>query len=518
MNLSPPTLHSRYNPEKEASRFVDSLNPGYIPHCILVTEPGESYIHSYLRKKFPHSTLVAARYQNDLYHESDILWDSVYRPGMPQSFSQFLSSITGDMDISYCLFVTWKPSDSAWPDTARELWRSIASFIQLQQSVMYTRATFGKKWLSNSIMNSVMAENIVQVRQDILSDVLVLASGPSGELNSSLLRMDLPLVSVTSSTLFLNSLGIIPSLYITTDGGYWAGRYLDDIPAMAPLAFPVEAALPRKVLSDNPCLLLDYGSAFEKFLFSTFRVPVLPLERNATVGGSSVLLAGTITRGHIFTIGLDLCPSKGYPHARPHFQASAVLDSADRIQSVGLKSYAMNSDSRSIHAYANWFEDHAHLLAKKMTRIEGAQRKLAGFTDISAEDARRRIQSIKDTQKKQAESSLIKQSASVFLSTQDRRMTMIDFLHEKAELLDRAAVSAKKGKISAAIHLEETINSDPILHEILQFSSYTGLLQFNKKKRSQISAEDLQSTVEGIIKECTLTIEKILMRMTVSLP
>ena len=41
-------LHSRYNPQAEASRFVDALSVLYPPDYIVITEPGESYLARYL--------------------------------------------------------------------------------------------------------------------------------------------------------------------------------------------------------------------------------------------------------------------------------------------------------------------------------------------------------------------------------------------------------------------------------------------------------------------------------------
>ena len=43
-------LHSSYNPQKEAERFSDTIQGN--PKIIVITEPGESYLASALRKNF----------------------------------------------------------------------------------------------------------------------------------------------------------------------------------------------------------------------------------------------------------------------------------------------------------------------------------------------------------------------------------------------------------------------------------------------------------------------------------
>ena len=45
-------LHSRYNPQAEASRFVDALSVLYPPDYIVITEPGESYCGNVSRMQY----------------------------------------------------------------------------------------------------------------------------------------------------------------------------------------------------------------------------------------------------------------------------------------------------------------------------------------------------------------------------------------------------------------------------------------------------------------------------------
>ena len=71
-------LHSLYNPEKEAERFVSNLQCDYNPQYIVITEPVLSYSAPYLKKRFPSSKLCAIRYC-DAFSETDSKWDFVFK-------------------------------------------------------------------------------------------------------------------------------------------------------------------------------------------------------------------------------------------------------------------------------------------------------------------------------------------------------------------------------------------------------------------------------------------------------
>ena len=71
-------LHSKYNPYKEAQLFADTIE-GF-PSIIVITEPGESYLAPVLKAAFPCTKRIAVRYTDDLFTDSDQLWDAVWRP------------------------------------------------------------------------------------------------------------------------------------------------------------------------------------------------------------------------------------------------------------------------------------------------------------------------------------------------------------------------------------------------------------------------------------------------------
>ena len=59
-------LHSAYNPEAEAKKFVDSTPAiSFNPKYILIIEPALSYVIPFLKEKYPETKICAVRFLND---------------------------------------------------------------------------------------------------------------------------------------------------------------------------------------------------------------------------------------------------------------------------------------------------------------------------------------------------------------------------------------------------------------------------------------------------------------------
>ena len=153
-------LHSSYNPQKEAERFSDTIQGN--PKIIVITEPGESYLASALHKKFPKAKLIAMRYTDNYFLESDKFWDKVWRPASGNP-SFFLVNNIPDEFLSSTLFLPWKPAENVWPDSATWVWKEISAAVKIIQSLIATRSFFGKRWLKNMGDNFIFTENPVKL-------------------------------------------------------------------------------------------------------------------------------------------------------------------------------------------------------------------------------------------------------------------------------------------------------------------------------------------------------------------
>lgn len=358
-------LHSRYNPQAEASRFVDALSVLYPPDYIVITEPGESYLARYLRQRFPHAVLIAVRYTDSLFVSTDGLWDYVYRAASG-SLKRFLLNTIPDEFFANTLFLSWKPADNQWPSVAEFIRSEINEAVHIFKSVMYTRTAFGSLWFKNLITNLALAEN-PSTCVFSNTDFFFLASGFSAEkLMPFLHSKKAPVLCAGSAYQAALYHSVELSACITTDGSFWAGKHILQLEKHVPLLFPLEAGIPRPLLHKNPCVLLSYGSELESYFFASLHLPYIFAKRNGTVSGTAIELLLEQTQKNIYAFGLDLSCGKSFSHARPHSGLNLVQNTSLKIRSLETVLRGQCFASKNLLTYASWF---ASLPAKKSGRL-----------------------------------------------------------------------------------------------------------------------------------------------------
>ncbi|MEL3906590.1 MAG: DUF115 domain-containing protein [Treponema sp.] len=344
-------LHSQYNPHKEAEQFVSALE-GF-PRIIVISEPGESYLAAAFRQHFPGTKLIAIRYTPSLFSDSDYLWDAVWRPANG-NLTFFLVSHIPDEKLGSVRFVNWKPADKAFPEAAAAVWEDIRTAIGIIKSIMHTRTFFGNRWLNNTVHNFIHLNR--PAAADFGTKPFILAgAGPSLQQLNKKDTAGFSVAAVCSAYAALAAQHIHPDICIGTDGGYWALRHFDRVPATAPIAFPLEAAVPAAVLEHNPCIPLSYASPLEQHLFAAAGFLPLPARENGTVMGTACELLLAQTGGSIILTGLDLAPSKGFSHAQPHESTKRILHTAGRLRPLADLLAVQNFQTASLETYRHWF-------------------------------------------------------------------------------------------------------------------------------------------------------------------
>lgn len=456
-------LHSRYDPAKEAARYVDAQSFSCNPLFIVVTEPGESHLAKALRARYPAARLLALRYDKELFSESDSLWDGVWRPGTGSEVSSWLFSAIPDEFLPLTAFLPWKPSDSIWPSLSSYVWNSIASVIRLQTSVMYTRSAFGKRWLANCVRNALFARNPVGLSVPD-KPVLLAAAGPSLESLFPFESGRFFVCSVSSALACLRAHGVIPDLAIATDGGYWARSHFRDIPANVPVAFPLEAAIPSSVLRHNPLAVLDYGSEMERFLLGIAGIGGERAMRNGTVTGTAATFLLDRFDGPVFASGLDLRPTQARSHARPNAGGIAVESSSARTRPLSHALFESGRDTASLDMYASWFSSRGESFRQRFMRIGHEGKPLEGIKSVSLADFRE-LHCVKEGTQGDA-LSIQPEPARSFDERKDR---ILSWLQTEADILARE---------------DRTILGEPLSGELLQMVSYTGYVKYLKYARS----------------------------------
>ena len=160
-------LHSKYNPQREADNFV--LQVKNDPLFIVITEPGESYLASSFKNKFPNAKIFAIRYTDELFLEYDSLFNAVWRPKNGK-LSFFLINHIPDEFFSRTIFLSWKPSEVIRKDYSKFVWKEIKEATNLFVSLIRTRSFFGKKWCKNLFNNLIFSKNIKTFKLDDEND------------------------------------------------------------------------------------------------------------------------------------------------------------------------------------------------------------------------------------------------------------------------------------------------------------------------------------------------------------
>ena len=476
-------LHSKYDPEKEACRFVHAQNIAFYPAFLIISEPGKSYLASVLRQRFPQTVLVALRYTIDQFIETDSLWDFVWRPDSQINIEEFLFNLISDEYIPLSIFLAWKPSDIFWPEISQCVWEGISSVLKMQKSIMFTRSHFGKKWLTNMFRNTLYARHIVKPGTTS-KHIFLAASGPSLEKHVPVNRKAFYICTVSSSLCFLKSKKIEPDLCIATDGGYWALAQFRDISKFIPLVFPLEAALPHFVLEKNPLSIVQYGSELEKKLLSFIGISGDTAFRNGTVSGTAAQYCLSLSSGCVYAAGLDFQNSCSFTHARPHVSDILVEIESDRLNPLSTSLYSRNVETASLEMYASWFASRNDSFRNRFFRLYPAGKKIQGIVEVHQNEVTPTISSI---------------------SQENINLAVNDSMTRKIQ------ISAWIDHMISVLSNYKTdeLFSNTLYNEIMQMVSYTDYIQLLKKYRSLNPVNELPVQVSSLINKTIGFLQKM---------
>ena len=368
-------LHSAYNPQKEAERFVQSLECSFIPKAVLITEPALSYTEPYLRQRFSGTPILAVRYDKN-FAKYDKVFDHVFYLEEAQSLAEQLFSYLGEEGLSQTLFLSWKPSEQAYPQKHESAWKNIKEALLKSRDVLGTRTYFAKRWAKNACRFALFSQT-TSIPQKTKGPLVVCASGPS--LSSSLpylkkFRSKMTLIAVSSALQPLVHEGIMPDLVISTDGGYWAKAHLACIERMnltVPLALPAEAACYTQTLTSKTIVPLAYGDGISQSILEECKIASLSAERNGTVSGTACKLALELTDGPVYACGLDLASSKGKVHAEPNENENRDSIKDRRLCPKETRLTPSHFENGSLTLYRTWFKntsfgERLHRLSEKI--------------------------------------------------------------------------------------------------------------------------------------------------------
>ena len=468
-------LHSKYNPQKEADNFLLQIKG--VPLFAVITEPGESYLATSFRKKFPDAKIFAIRYTDDLFLEYDSLFDAVWRPKNGH-LTFFLIQHIPDEFFSKTVFLSWKPSDAIWEDRAKIVWKEIKEATNLFVSLIKTRSFFGKKWCKNLFNNLIFSHNIKNIKLDDTSDSVFLTSGYSLEkfIQNNDVKSHLEeafVLSASSSLLALSQQDVHVDLAFATDGGFWAGKHLKG--KFSNLAIPLEAYIPFNVLERENIVFLNYGSKLENYLFEKMHIPFFKAKRNGTVAGTAIEFLLDYTKNNIFISGLDLSFSNSFTHARPNANINESLKKESKLFPLSSILAVSSFNSSSLATYASWFSSIPEKNKKRLFRIGNEGVDIEGIQRITIGNF---IDSCK-TQRKQKNV----ESFDII----DRKEALLSFFKKiKNELNDAKFFDSIMDVNSSSLEKE--------ICQLITFSDYVALVKDYETRK-----EELQSIIKNKI-------------------
>lgn len=374
-------LHSSYNPQNEAERFVNSVECTFFPKAVFINEPAMSYCIPFLRARFPDSKITAIRYSRVFDKWNDFFDDTLYfEPGKEQFFETQLFQKNGEDVLCASLFLSWTPSANAFPEHEKNIWKSIKNTLQKCNALIATKSCFSRRWIKNAVtfcMNVKKTASIVPFH----SPVVIAASGPSIEGALSFLqkfRRKYILLCVSSALSILEKNNINPDFVLSTDGGWWAKVHLRPLEKnkIIPLALPPEAACQKNILHNSTIIPLDYSDGIESEILhiwtETCGISCLKAMRNGTVSGTAAELALSLTDGPVFACGLDLAENKGFQHAQPNMIETKASSTDTRILTTETRQAKSRFYSGSLHIYRDWFSAESRRLAERFFRLSNS--------------------------------------------------------------------------------------------------------------------------------------------------
>lgn len=350
--------HSTYNPEKEAERFVSSIQADFNPSAILIIEPGLSFCLKFFKDKFPAAKIGKISIIDEIENEGN--WDFIinYSDFTNKNGQNPFTNNFNESDLLNTLLIDWPTCKKIFNKESNIIWKFYKESLEYAKTLLVTRTYFEKKWLINSINFFKYTKSIVIPKKGNHS-IVIAASGPSLKKALPLLkkyRNNIILIGLSSAIKPLLYNSIIPDFCISTDGGYWAKKHLYSLlNKNIPLAVSSEANVPKKMLESLNIIPLCYEDGLSNKLFTLSKIPFMKAERNGTVSGTAFELAKSLSNNPVYFCGLDLKETTGFQHTQPNELENENSLFDNRINTKDKRLYRSELPNDSLKIYRDWF-------------------------------------------------------------------------------------------------------------------------------------------------------------------
>ncbi len=511
ISLHQAALHSKYDPWREAEKFLRHSPVSADSSIYLLLEPGRGYLTQLLHELNPTAKFIEVHCSSAVkpLQSRELSNTERWNPQSEKSLSAFLAEHIDDLDIGRVSILEWPPAERVFGSAFHEIKTAVRGFLQERRGTIHTTGKFGRLWLHNALKRTAhMPPLLKNIR--VQSPIVVAASGPSLNRAIPLLQQHhqkLFILALPSSISALQHAGIVPDMIVHSDPGFYAGYHLHSAgSAHSIAAAPLFSAGYRH--SVVRLALLSTATPIEEFFVHELALNPIRIDSHGTVAGIAFQLALQLGRPEntvdplegppiIFT-GLDFCYDDILGHSRPHSFDKLLLAGLSRLQPIQHIYYARSPRSQgenqgqtfALERYAGWFQQLGREYRRKVYRLFPSAVEIPGFTDI---DAEKFMQIIKQNcyTPEGGPAAVEKYSAQMQpFSKSDSRAALIHYSQALQTQFDTLTVNAvSEGSFSG--EALKILKGYPLLLEFVQYTDYPLLFRL---RRNAADFDELRSS------------------------
>jgi hypothetical protein len=390
-------LHSMYDPQKEAIKFVDTqLSGNESPATIIVLGEGLGYLSEVCTKKYTNIKIISVYYSTSVYSHTLFENSLSWHPDCGVSLSFFLHETIDETECQGFKIIEWPASKALFPDMSRMSRDTVSLFLKEMQGNIRTTEAMGRLWIRNSICNFINIDNVFELKPfPLQKPVLLAGSGPTLQKALNIIkkyRKKMMIVALPSSLDFFNSMDIVPDLIVLTDPVYYSFVHLESMKNT-----PTRLCMPISASRGSWKFEFDVSFIAQPHFFETeilaqtgMRVPMIPPQ--GTVASTALNLALCLSPQKVVCAGLDFSYDDIISHVRPNTFERLLETDSNRLlpfyaasfkRAMHLAGIKTGQDryrtSVPLKTYAGWFNS---LDGEAMQRVFQLNPSLSGMNKI----------------------------------------------------------------------------------------------------------------------------------------
>ncbi len=336
-------FNSKFDPLKEAEKFVDKLNLAD-KKVVIILGGGFYYIPTVVKKHYPslrvlvvevepRIRVMAKEMRADDLAELEIVLSSNLTSSV--SFSNLLGVSIAPTQVE---FIEHQPSIKRFNSEYKKVKQLYLQTISRFLANLETTEFFGKRWLSNIISNLKLLQERGCFRPVLLNSqdsVVLVVPGPSLDEVIPLLqknRSSFILLALAPTLRLLEKSNLKPDFVFSMDGGLGNGYHTIGLDSRdIPLLFPLY--INSNVLRSwrGPLIPFSFGSAIEHFLLDR-QLP--EVSEKATVADFALQVIGLMAPKNIFLVGQDFAVIGAKHHCGEYRFEQDSMFSANRCRTI----------------------------------------------------------------------------------------------------------------------------------------------------------------------------------------